>query len=83
MKTASGLGPVKDRVKTDIRLPKALVKHVDAVCEILGVPKNAFFVLAAGKLVVELSPLLSTKAKRSVIVRDVEALFQRVLGVFR
>lgn len=83
MTKESVLGPMQDRVKTDVRLPKKLAKHIEKTCEALGIQKNAFFVLAAGKLLTELGPILMPGKKRGAAVKDVDELFQKVISAAR
>ena len=77
MPKESPLGPQADRVKTDLRLPKPFVKQVEAVCTKLGIPKNAFFVLAGARFLIQLAPVLGSK-KGADLLTEVEDL---VLGV--
>lgn len=76
------LGDMKNRVKTDLRLPKQLVKQVEACCEALGVPKNAFFVLAAIRLAAEMGPIMPGK-KRITLLIEIEKIFQKVISEAR
>ena len=79
---ASILGPQKDRIKTDVRLPPQLMKQVGVVCEKLGVPKNAFFTVAACKFLIELSPLLTVN-KKAILEQQIADLLQKVLDNIR
>lgn len=74
----SVLGPEEKRVKTDLRLPKDLLLQVDRMCAALGVPKNAFFVMSASILLIQLSPMLGKK-KSAFLLRKIEELFQKVV----
>ena len=65
------------RIKTDIRLPTAFSDHVEEVCNVLGVPKNAFYSMAAGFLLITLAPLLSKKVKRRTLLTSVFKIFQK------
>jgi len=73
------LGSTSDRAKTDLRLPRKLMSEVDVMCAAMGVPKNAFFVIAASNLLVKLSPLLVHK-RRKVLLDKVENLFQTLMA---
>lgn len=73
------LGPVEERVKTDLRLPRELVAGVDVLTELLGIPRNAFYALATARLVIELSSLLEDVKKRRVMLEEVGQLFQKTL----
>lgn len=73
------LGDVSERVKTDLRLPRLLMEHVEAVCAAAGVPKNAFFALASGLFLIRMSPALEGR-KRKEVLNDIEALFQKVIS---
>lgn len=72
------LGPQKDRVKTDLRLPPKLMKQVEVVSTKLGIPKNAFFTVAACKFLIELSALL-TPVKKENLELEIENLLQKIL----
>ncbi len=72
------MGPLSDRLKTDIRVPRVLSGQVDLICCAAGVPKNAFYSLAAGLLVIQLSPLLPG-SKRAGLLSSIANLFQKAL----
>lgn len=74
------LGPMCDRVKTDVRLPFALSHSVEELCAALGIPKNALFTLAASLLCVQLAPLLKPGVPRRKMLAELDALFQSVLA---
>lgn len=78
----STFGPQKERVKMDLRLPRELHEQVGDVCELLGTPKNAFFALAAGLLVMELSAL-QTEKKRDKARKVTSLIVQKVLKRIR
>ena len=67
-----------DRVKTDMRVPRVLDARVRDICAYLGIPRNAFYALAAAFFVMELSPLLKGK-KRSQVWGEIKNLFDGVL----
>ena len=71
------------RVKTDLRLPRRLVRRVEALCCELGIPKNAFFTLAGARLLMELAPLSGPAVKREYLIADLEKIFQRVIKKMR
>jgi hypothetical protein len=73
------LGTMEGRIKTDLRFPPELLDKVDEVCVALGIPKNAFFVLAAGLLTLQLSPLVRIKQRKQLIM-IVQDLFQKILA---
>lgn len=77
------LGDVKSRVRTDIRIPKHLAERVDALCEVLGTPKNVFFVLAAIRFILELAPILPSWQKKSILWDEVEEIFQNLIKEVR
>jgi hypothetical protein len=79
MTKKSLLGAQEDRIKTDLRLPPELLDQVEQITTALQIPKNAFFVLAASLLVLQLSPLVRVK-QRKALVMAVQDLFQKVLG---
>lgn len=73
------LGPQEGRRKTDLRLPGELLLEVDSICKRLGCPKNAFFALSAGLLVLQLSPLLTEANKRADTWATIENMLQKLL----
>jgi len=75
-------GPQKERAKVDLRLPRDLHGQVHEICVLLGIPKNAFFALAAGLLVMELS-LLQTVDKRDKASRIAVSVVQKVVEAIR
>ncbi len=83
MSRESLLGAMTNRVKTDVRLPKKLVGAVEAVCEALGVPKNAFFVLSSAVFSAMVLPLVSPGKRRVVLLKEIEVEFQRLLAEAR
>lgn len=74
------LGPVADRVKTDMRLPYALAMRVKELADLVGVPMNAFYTLAAAKLCAELGVYVQSGKKRAQLLRELRDLFQRVFS---
>ena len=75
--TKSGEG-IGKRAKTDLRLPRLLIKAVEAVCYALGIPKNAFFALGAARLALKLAPLIPGR-KRGRLVQDLEKIVLKTL----
>lgn len=73
------LGPMSRRQKTDVRLPFDLSRRVEELSDALGVPKNAFFALAASLLCMQMAPLVVTGKKREILLREMKNLFE---GVF-
>lgn len=75
-------GPQKDRAKVDLRLPRDLHGQVHEMCDLLGIPKNAFFAMAAGLLLLELSPL-QIGEKRDNTSKVAFKIVQKVLTAVR
>jgi hypothetical protein len=73
------LGSMGPRIKTDLRLPPAFLEKVDEVCVALGVPKNAFFVLAASMLALQLAPMVRGKSRKQLILAMQDS-FQKILS---
>jgi hypothetical protein len=71
------LGTQSDRVKVDIRFPESLWSYLGRICERLGVPKNAFVVLAVCEKLVEYGPVLNRKNYKFFLER-VENLLETV-----
>ena len=78
MVSTSILGAVNERVKTDVRLPKSLAKDVERVARAMGIPKNAFYAVAAGLLIATLGPAMPGK-KRTQLLQRAEKLIQKVI----
>lgn len=72
MTQESILGDMEKRLRTEFRLPKLLVQQVEPMCRYLGIPKNAYFALAAALLTLELAPLVPSKRKRLSLVASLE-----------
>jgi len=75
----SPLGPIKDRIKTDVRLPVKLSQRMDEVCALLGVNRNSFLTLAAARLCVDLSRMDPSAKKRRSLLREVRKLFNDIV----
>lgn len=81
MTRRSVLGKVKERRKTDVRMPPALGDALERVALQMGVPKNAVIVLASTLLVAQLSPAMGSE--REKILRMTQKLFQTVIRKIR
>lgn len=75
-------GPQKDRAKIDLRMPRDIHSEVHEICVRLGIPKNSFFVLAAGMLLVQLAPMMTAEKDRDVR-QMVRLKIQKVLSTIR
>lgn len=69
---------LSERVKTDMRLPRILIQHVEEMALLVGLPKNAFFTIAAAKMAVELSKRYAPGRKRRSMLNSLEREVQRV-----
>jgi hypothetical protein len=69
---------LNERVKTDMRLPRRLVVLIEEASLQLGVPKNALMVIAAAKLVAELSKGVTPGKKRLKMLDELEEEVQKV-----
>lgn len=67
-----------ERVKTDMRLPRVLIQHVEEMAPLVGLPKNAFFTVAAAKLAAELSRQYAPGRKRRKMLDDLEKTVQAI-----
>lgn len=67
----SVLGPLADRIKTDIRVPENLSEFVDKIAHDLGVPKNAFYVLGAALLLDKLAHV-EGKGRRKALLAELD-----------
>ena len=73
------LGPMSDRVKTDVRLPRALWQRIEDLSDALGIPKNAWISAACAALAVQLAPVLAPGKKREKILEEAKEIFQRII----
>lgn len=64
----------RDRVRIELRLSRGIVDLADEFAEVIGLRRNAFFVLAAAKMAVELTILYRnfTGAKRDILLDRIE-----------
>lgn len=69
-----------DRVKTDVRFPERVMRHLTEQAARLGVPKNAYITMALCRQLADLARFTQGKKKRQQILRDVQDLFQKTLG---
>lgn len=76
---ASVRGPLDERVRTDVRMSKRVLRTLQEQGEVLGIPKNALFTIGACFLAARLIPLLSGVKKRAQMLDDIENLFKEVL----
>ena len=71
---------LSERVKTDMRLPRVLIKHVEEMAELVGIPKNAFFTVAAAQLATVLSKRYAPGKKRRKMLDELEALMLKTFS---
>lgn len=71
------MDPMSERVKTDMRLPRMLVQHVEEVADLCGLPKNAFFTIAAAMLATRLSKRYAPGKKRRKMLLDLERMAKK------
>lgn len=69
---------LSERVKTDMRLPRALIRHVEEMAELVGLPKNAFFTIAAAQLAASLARGYVPGKKREKMLRELEREIQKI-----
>lgn len=69
---------MSERVKTDMRLPRILIQHVEEMAPLVGLPKNAFFTIAAAKMAVELSKRYAPGRKRRSMLDSLEREIQKI-----
>lgn len=74
------LGLMKDRVKTDMRLPYALSVRVREMANLIGVPQNAVYAMGAAYFCVLLSSMMSPGKKRGQLLRELREFLQKVLS---
>lgn len=71
------MGDLSDRVKTDMRLPRAVVQHVEEMAESVGLTKNGFFTVAASMLAAKLSRDYVQGRKRRTMLLQLEKEVQK------
>jgi hypothetical protein len=71
---------LNERVKTDMRLPRLLIKHVEEMAPLVGLPKNAFFTVAAATMAALLSRQYAPGKRRAKML---DALEKEVQTIFR
>lgn len=69
---------LSERVKTDLRLPRVLVLHVEEIARLVGIPKNAFFTIAAAKLAADLAKGYVPGRKRRQFLLALEKEVQKI-----
>lgn len=72
------LGDMKNRVRTDVRMPKDMAARVEHLCQVMGIQKNAFLTLAVGHLIAVMAPLFPGQ-KRKTILDRVEKAFLDIM----
>ena len=72
-------GPLDKRVRTDVRMSERILRVMDEQCQTLGIPKNAFFTMAACTFAVKLVPLLYGVKKQKIMFANLEKLFHETL----
>ena len=72
----SALGPIKTRIKTDIRLLPNVSKAIDTMCTTLGVNRNVLITLASARMCVEYSKMVTSPKKRRTLLRDMRKDFK-------
>lgn len=73
------MGSLDDRIKTDVRFPERVMRHLTEQARQLGIPKNAYITMALCRQMADMSKLLGTKKKRQQLLNDLEDLFQKTL----
>ena len=73
------MASLDDRVKTDVRFPERVVRHLGEQARRLGIPKNAYITMALCRQIADLSRFTQGKKKRQQILKDVEELFQKTM----
>lgn len=76
---ASKKGPFDERVKTDLRISGRTNEVVEELSRKIGIPKNAFYTMAACSFAARLLPLVQGARKRDQMRLIVEKTFQKIL----
>lgn len=72
------LGPVKDRVKTDIWIGKRIRELADLYSETLDVPRNVVFSMALALWASIMSPILKKGGKRKTLILQMQKEVNRI-----
>lgn len=81
--SSSVLGPLENRKKEDVRVPENLREIVGKLSRVLGVPKNAFYVLAAGYFALRYAPMVTSARSRDSMIDALEAELREILKEIR
>ncbi len=73
---APRMGPLDEVLKTSIRMPRRLLRHVDEMGTKLGLPNQTIYTLGTIKMLLELAPLLEGTKKRQQMVKELHTYFQ-------
>jgi hypothetical protein len=68
-----------ERAKIDVRVPRAVLMHVDAMAAATGLNRNAFYLMAIIRLCTELSKRYMPGRKRRTMLNSLEQEFQKLL----
>ena len=69
-----------DRVRTDLRFPERVMRHLTEQAVRLGIPKNAYITMALCSQIASLARFTQGSKKRQQILKEVEALFQKTMA---
>lgn len=72
-----------DRIKTDVRFPERVLRHLTDQANRLGIPKNAYVTMALCRQIADLARFTQGKKKRQALLNDVASLFQKTLDEAR
>ena len=72
-----------DRIRTDLRFPERVMRHLTEQAERLGIPKNAYITMALCRQIVDMSRFMKGSKKRAQLLKEVEALFQKTMDEAR
>ena len=72
-----------ERVKTDFRITKRVLRHLGDHAIALGMSKSGYVCMAICNQLISFAPLLKGVKKRQLMLDDVEEFFQKALSVSR
>lgn len=80
MTEVSKVKVLDERVRTDVRMSKSILKILGQQGQLLGIPKNSMFVMGACLLAARLAPVVSGGKKRKIMLDKVKVVFLKIVA---
>lgn len=71
---------IDERVKTDVRMPQRVMRHLDEQSQRLGIPKNSYMMMALCRQIADMARFTQSKKKRQALLKDLNDLFQKTMA---